>query len=472
MASWRSSAAYRIALVNFIAFALGLAVLGTVVFKAMHISFTSQLDAMLTEESEDLVNEYRSGGEPELRRTIAERQSGSSRSRMLYAVFAPDGRRIGGGLNTPRPELGVHSIMFLDPREGPDSARGVAVDLSPNERLLVAADADWIERIDRTVIAYFAIAFGAACALGLAGALFLARYLRRRLQSISRTAEAIIGGNVRMRMPIGDRRDEFDNLALTLNRMLDRIEGLLENLRQVSSDVAHDLRTPLARLRTRLEEGALKAASGESTAAVIEESIGNVDEVLSLFAAILRIAEVEAGQTRRYFKTVDLSELLTDLADSYAPAIEDGGRTLQSSMESAVAVEGDRELLAQAVINLVENAQRHTPPGSSIRLTLTSSATTAFVQVTDDGPGVPPRELASIPKRFSRLETSRSTPGYGLGLNLVRAVAKLHDGRLVLKNADPGLSAVIELPKAEPAVGAAEDRSSDRSRKAGKAARA
>ena len=250
------------------------------------------------------------------------------------------------------------------------------------------------------------------------------------------------------------------------------IEGLLENLRQVSSDVAHDLRTPLARLRTRLEEGALKAASGESTAAVIEESIGNVDEVLSLFAAILRIAEVEAGQTRRYFKTVDLSELLTDLADSYAPAIEDGGRTLRSSMESAVAVEGDRELLAQAVINLVENAQRHTPPGSSIRLTLTSSATTAFVQVTDDGPGVPPRELGSIPKRFSRLETSRSTPGYGLGLNLVRAVAKLHDGRLVLKNADPGLSAVIELPKAEQLADSEEDGFPERSGKEGKAARA
>jgi signal transduction histidine kinase len=368
---------------------------------------------------------------------------------MLYAVFTPDGRRILGGLQARRPQLGVHSIMFLDPREGPDSGRGAGIDLSSSERLLVAADADWIERIDRTVITVFGIAFAAACALGLTGALFLARDLRRRLQAISRTAEAIIGGNVRMRMPIGARRDEFDNLALTLNRMLDRIEGLLENLRQVSSDVAHDLRTPLARLRTRLEEGALKSAKNECTAAVIEDSINQVDEVLSLFAAILRIAEVEAGETRRYFKSVDLSGLLTELAESYAPAIEDGGRTLLSSIASGVAVEGDRELLAQAIINLVENAQRHTPPGSSVRLSLTSSATTVFVQVTDDGPGVPAAELASITKRFSRVEASRSTAGYGLGLNLVRAIAKLHDGRLVLKNVHPGLSAIIELPAGE-----------------------
>ena len=449
MPSWRSSAAYRIALVNFIAFALGLAVLGIVVFKAMHISFTRQLDSMLTEEAEDLRAEFQSGGNRDLLEAIAEREGGASPSRMLYAVFTPDGRRILGGLQARRPQLGVHSIMFLDPREGPDSGRGAGIDLSSSERLLVAADADWIERIDRTVITVFGIAFAAACALGLTGALFLARYLRRRLQAISRTAEAIIGGNVRMRMPIGARRDEFDNLALTLNRMLDRIEGLLENLRQVSSDVAHDLRTPLARLRTRLEEGALKSAKNECTAAVIEDSINQVDEVLSLFAAILRIAEVEAGETRRYFKSVDLSGLLTELAESYAPAIEDGGRTLLSSIASGVAVEGDRELLAQAIINLVENAQRHTPPGSSVRLSLTSSATTVFVQVTDDGPGVPAAELASITKRFSRVEASRSTAGYGLGLNLVRAIAKLHDGRLVLKNVHPGLSAIIELPAGE-----------------------
>ena len=175
---------------------------------------------------------------------------------MLYAVFAPDGRKLYGALQTARPRLGLHDILFIDPSEGPDPARALAVDITPTQRLVVAADREWIERIDKTVIAVFGAAFVAASLIAFAGALMFGGYLRRRLRSISGAAEAIIGGDIRERMPVSARRDEFDQLASTLNRMLDRIEGLLENLRQVSSDVAHDLRTPLARLRNRLELGA------------------------------------------------------------------------------------------------------------------------------------------------------------------------------------------------------------------------
>jgi hypothetical protein len=245
---------------------------------------------------------------------------------------------------------------------------------------------------------------------------------------------------------VSARRDEFDQLAVTLNRMLDRIEGLLENLRQVSSDVAHDLRTPLARLRTRLEQGALQSAQGADTRPVIEASIRQVDEVLSLFSAILRIAEVESGQPRRSFAPVDLSSLVTDLAESYAPAVHDGGRTLLWSVEPGLTLDGDRELLAQAIVNLVENAQRHTPKGTIVRLTSVGFDGKVSVQVEDNGPGVPNADLHRVVRRFARLESSRNTSGYGLGLNLVSAVAALHGGRLVLKNAGPGLTATIELP--------------------------
>jgi signal transduction histidine kinase len=448
MPRWQSSAAYRIALANFALFAAGLALLGLIVFEVMHLSFTGQLDATIADEAQTLVAEYRSGGDRELSEAIAERESAGSPARMLYAVFARDGRRIHGSLQTRMPSTGFHEIAFVDPREGPDTARGFAIDLSADERLLVAADGDWIERIDRTVVAVFLVAFAIACLFGLIGAAVLGRYLRRRLQSISQAAEAIIAGNVRRRMPVSGRRDEFDELAITLNRMLERIESLLENLRQVSSDIAHDLRTPLARLRTRLESGSMGRGDGQDSAAVIEDSIRQVDEVLALFAAILRISEVESGETRRFFQLVDLSELVTDLADSYAPAVEDSGRTLFWFVEPGVTVMGDRELLAQAVVNLLENAQRHTPPDTVIRLTLTTSPTIAFVQVADNGQGVPTSELGRITKRFARVEGSRSTAGYGLGLNLVSAVAALHKGRLVLRDASPGLSAVIELVRA------------------------
>ena len=445
MGSWRTSAAYRIAFANFAAFAIGLALLGVVVFAVMHITFSRQLDAMMTDEAQTLVDEYRVGGNQNLADAIAEREASGSPTRMLYAVFAPDGRRVLGGLQARRPPAGMHEISFVDPNGGPDSARAVAIDLSPRERLVVAADQEWIERIDDTVIAVFAVAFAVACILALVGAAILGSFLRRRLRSISRAAETIIAGDIRERMPVSPRRDEFDQLAVTLNRMLDRIESLLENLRQVSSDVAHDLRTPLARLRTRLEQGVLQNDAPGSRA-VLEDAIGQVDEVLSLFAAILRISEVESGQPRRFFEPVDLTGLLTDLAESFAPAIHDGGRSLVWSIEPGLIVEGDRELLAQAVVNLVENAQRHTPVGTVVRLTAEGDNRLVRIRVADNGPGVPNADLHRVVRRFARLESSRNTAGYGLGLNLVSAVAALHGGRLLLKNAGPGLVATAELP--------------------------
>jgi hypothetical protein len=245
-------------------------------------------------------------------------------------------------------------------------------------------------------------------------------------------------------MPVGQRQDEFDQLAVTLNRMLDRIETLLDNLRQVSSDIAHDLRTPLARLRNRLEQG---VADPDSSAAVIEDAIRKADEVLSMFAAILRIAEVESGETRRFFAPFDLSELATELGESYAPAVSDGGRNLLWSVEPKVMITGDRELLAQAISNLLENAQRHTPPETLIRLTVSVTDDSACVQVIDNGPGVPKADRSRIAQRFKRLDVSRNTAGHGLGLNLVSAVAKLHGGKLYFDDGNPGLAAIIELPR-------------------------
>ena len=443
----RSSAAYRIAFTSLGVLLLGLALLGTIVFYAMHGAFTRQLDATISDEARIIADEYRSGGIGELKEAIAEREASRSPTRMLYALFAPDGRRVLGAFQTSRPPLGIHDIAFIDPIEGPDSARGFAVDLSPTERLLVATDREWIERIDRTVLEVFGAAFLAACLMGIAGAVFLGNYLRQRLNAISGTAEAIIRGDIRGRMPVSGRCDEFDQLAITLNRMLDRIEGLLENLRQVSNDIAHDLRTPLAKLRNQLEEGAMRFRSGEP-GAVIEDALERVDDVLSLFAAILRIAEVEAGETRRFFAPVDLSVLTSELAESYAPAIYDGGRALMHSVEPGIAIVGDAELLSQAAVNLLDNAQRHTPEGTVIRLTLVAADGVACLQVADNGPGIANSDLDRVVKRFARLERSRNTVGYGLGLNLVSAVAKLHGGRLKLDGNVPGLSVTIEIPRA------------------------
>ncbi len=455
MLSWRSSAAYRIAFINFAANALGIAILGVVIFAAMHVAFTQQLDSMVSDEAQTLVDEFQKGGIHELSTEIAEREAAASPTRRIYAVFAPDGRRILGTLQTKRPDTGLRRIPFTDPTEGVDEARAMSADASPDVRIVVAVDDDWVDRSDEIVLVVFGVAFFGTFLLGFGGAVILGGYLERRLRSISRSAEAIIGGDTRQRMPVSVRRDEFDQVAMTLNRMLDRIEGLLENLRQVSSDLAHDLRTPLSRLRTRLEQGVLDHPDRDEAEAILQDAVHRIDEVLSLFGAILRIAEVESGETRRYFEPVDLSALATELAESFAPSVEEEERTLLWSIEPHIYVEGDRELLAQAFINLLENAQRHTKLGTVIRMALVTAGSCASFSVVDNGHGVPKAELSRITKRFARLESSRNTSGYGLGLSLVRAVARLHRGSLILTNANPGLSATMELPRM--AIRSAED---------------
>lgn len=444
MHKWQSSAAYRIAFIIFGATAAGLALLGIIIFGVMHLAFTRQLDSMVSDEAQTLAQEYASDGNHELAETIAQREALRSPTRMLYAVFAGDGRRIYGSLPASRPpRLGLHRIQFRDPAEGPDEARAMIVDLSRDERLVVAIDSDWLEQIEQEITAIFSLAFLASIILGFGGALILGSYLHRRLHSISSSAEAIIRGDIRQRMPVGPRRDEFDRLAATLNRMLDRIELLLDNLRQVSSDIAHDLRTPLARLRNHLERAVYEETADET---LISDALRQLDEALALFGAILRIAEVESGETTRYFVSVDLTALATEVAESFAPEFESEGRTFLWSVEPDLFVQGDRDLLAQALINLLENAQRHTPANTIVKMTASSGETEVFLQVLDNGLGVPKADLGRITKRFARLESSRNTAGHGLGLSLVSAVAKLHGGQLILQDGAPGLSATVEIP--------------------------
>jgi hypothetical protein len=227
--------------------------------------------------------------------------------------------------------------------------------------------------------------------------------------------------------------------------MLERIVGLIANVRQVSTDVAHDLRTPLARLRNRLEQG-LAAVGAGGDAALLEDAIRRVDEVLGLFAAILRIAEIEGGQIRETFKRVDISGLASELAESYAPAVAEGDRSLVLKAAPGLVVLGDRELLAQALINLLENAQSHTPAGTTIEIYVEAAGGAVLAGVADNGRGVPPADRERIVERFIRLENSRSAPGHGLGLNLVAAIAGLHGGALRFADNAPGLRATLELP--------------------------
>jgi signal transduction histidine kinase len=441
------SAAYRIAFTYSAAFALAIVALGAIVYIAADADFRHQQDVALTAEARDLAAAYREEGLSDLIEAIRTREQSSATNGYGYALFDAAGRRVAGALVTRRPPLGLGNITFIDPREGPDVARALTTELPRGYRLVVAQDNEDVERLDGTILSLFGVAFGLVVLLGIGAALLLGGYLRRRLERLSAPARAIVAGDLEPRMPVGAGHDEFDQLALALNAMLDRIAQLLENLRQVSSDVAHDLRTPLARLRGQVEAALDGPRDVVAYRAGLKRALTQSDDLLRLFAAILRISEVEGGAVRRTFARVDVTDLVADLCDSFAPALADGGRTLSCDTSPGLALVGDRELLAQALINLLENAQHHTPTSTHITVTATGKPDVVQLTVADDGPGVPAADRDRITRRFARLDSSRGTPGHGLGLNLVVAVAQVHGGTVTIDDNQPGLRVTITLPR-------------------------
>lgn len=449
MPRFGSSAAYRIAFTYSAAFALAIVVLGIVVYFAADANFRQQLDSRIADESLEVARSYQDRDLRDLHEAISRREAGALAKTYGYAVFDRDhgGRRLWGSLRTTMPPAGFHDILFEDAREGPDRARALATDLPDGLRLVVALDPEELEQLEGIILGLFGGAFLLVVILGIVGALLLGNYLRLRLSRISGTAQAIVSGDLDRRVPVSAREDEFDQLALMLNAMLDRSAQLLDNLRQVSGDVAHDLRTPLARLRNRLEAALDGPRDPAAYRAALKQGLAQSDHLLALFAAILRISEVEAGVLKRTFAQVDVSEVARDLGESYVPAVADGGRTLHCRIAPGLALNGDRELLAQALINLLDNAQRHTPPGSRIDLVATAAGDALSLSVADNGPGVAAGDRARIVRRFARLDTSRGTPGHGLGLNLVAAIVSAHGGTLSIEDNAPGLRATMTLPR-------------------------
>lgn len=273
----------------------------------------------------------------------------------------------------------------------------------------------------------------------IAGLLFL-----RRLERVNATTGRIMDGNLSERLPAIGFGQEFDDLTHNLNAMLDRLEAAMSAMRQISTDVAHDLRMPLTRLRNRLEE--LDAAS-DAQAVQIESAIAEADELLLLFNAMLRIARLEAGDIQRNMAPVDLSLLAERAVDAYQPAAEEGGRKLLCRRDGSQLVFGDATLLSQLIANLIDNGLCHTPPGTIIVVEARSTPDGTLLIVADDGPGVPEAELPNLTKRFYRVDHSRAKPGTGLGLTLVAAIVELHHARMKIANRHPGLCVEIHFPR-------------------------
>ena len=424
-------------------------VLGIAAYSAIGQALQNQLDDRIRSETDDLLNVYRSDGMGGLAREIAHHENQGGINQMGYILTDSRGKRQAGRIRAVTPRAGWTTIYFIDDSEGADDGRAYTAVLGNGGRLVVIADQEPIEAIGKTLLIQFLIAFGAMLIIGAGGGALLTRVLRRRLEGINRTATAIIGGDLGKRMPLDGSNSEFDRLALTLNQMLERIGDLMENLRQVSGDIAHDMRSPLNRLRQKLEASLAGNVTPKAQHQAVEEALAQADALMELFAALLGISEIEGNRRKSAFRPLSLDVVVVEICEAYQPAVEDAGFSMACDIEPGCCVSGDRHLLGQALTNLLDNCLRHTPSGTAIAIQLMKMGDEIELTVSDDGPGVPEKFQDEMLRRFARMEASRSTTGNGLGLSLVKAVFEAHGAKLVLSDNQPGLRVIVTFACAE-----------------------
>jgi signal transduction histidine kinase len=395
------------------------------------------------------------GGVAALAAAIAQRTSTSDGQwdNYYYLLVDRQGRVVTGNLLGARAfSPGWHRLPSPRPVSDHEDhvIRTKTVLLSQGGRLSVGRDSfaavETAEQLRRSFVG----AVIATVVLAVSGGLLMSNGLLRRLDTVNRTAREIIAGNLRRRVVLRGSGDEFDQLAANLNAMLDRIETLMEAMRQVSSDVAHDLRTPLARLHQGLEAARRGASTPADYEAAIARALAEADTLLRTFSALLGIARIESGAGAGTVTNVDLSELALAMLETYGPVAEDRGQRLDGRIADGLHIRGDRALLVQMLANLIENALKHGPAGTRIQLVLARHDHQARLSLTDNGPGIPEAEREKVFRRFYRLDRSRSTPGNGLGLSLVAAVAGMHEARVTLADAGPGLSVSMEFALSAP----------------------
>jgi signal transduction histidine kinase len=427
---------------------------------------TEQITATVNGEVNGLSQQYGQGG---LRRLVIvvdvrSRRPGSS----LYLVTTPSGEGLAGNVGSLEPgvldrpgwlETNYHRLESPEGTEHRALVR--VVQLPGGFHLLVGRDLEERERLFGIIVNAGQWSLALVIVLGLLGGFFVSRRVLSRIDAMTGTAHTIMAGDLSGRLPVAGTGDELDRLADNVNAMLDRIEALMRGLKEVSDNIAHDLKTPLTRLRNRCEQ-ALRAATGEASyRAALESTIAESDDLIRTFDALLMIARAESGQARDNMIEFDASEIARDVGDLYEPVADEKGIALKIDASIAAPVRGNRELVSQALANLIDNAIKYAGPGGKVNgvpaeivVRAGNDGERITLSVADRGPGIPDADRGRVVERFVRLEQSRSEPGSGLGLSLASAVARLHGGELKLEDNHPGLRTTIALPRAGPGASA------------------
>jgi signal transduction histidine kinase len=374
----------------------------------------------------------------------------------LAGLFGWDGHRIAGnlkglpqGLKIDAPVQSAVAIRF-DPNGAEETTvRAIARSLPDGNVLVIARNIDELKQLAEVVARALMLGLPFALGLGLAIGMVLSVRAKKRVDEFNTLVRGIVAGDLRQRLPTQGLDYPFDKLAETANRMLDEIEALVREMAGVGNEIAHDLRTPLTRVRLRLERGRANAKTLEELQAVTDRAIGSVDHALAIVTKLLRIAEIEHGGRLNGLDNVALADLIKEVGDLYEPIAEDRHIALRVVSKDDATVRGNRDLLLEAIANLVDNAVKFTPAGGRVELALVQGKNESIVRVSDSGPGIRENECQAVTRRFYRSDKSRTTFGFGLGLNLVSAIVKLHGFRLTIAT---GPGCVAEIACALPSV--------------------
>jgi signal transduction histidine kinase len=420
-----------------------------------------QIRSTLEAEANGLVEQYNEGGIRSLVITLDARARRPGASLFLLTTFS--GARLAGNVGAVEPGTltreGTRDIDYVrsdDTAEGTPHRAKVSVIMLPGGfRLLVGRDLEERERLGEVIRRAIWLTLAVVTFLACVGGWFITRRVLKRVDAMTATTRTIMAGDLSGRLPSAGTGDELDRLADNLNVMLDRIGELMAGLKEVSDNIAHDLKTPLTRLRNRAEEALRTARSGDDYSKALEATIAESDDLIRVFDALLMIARLEAGGAKENLADYDVGEVARGVAELYEPLAEEAGVQLVVSADGPLLAHGSRELLGQALSNLVDNAIKYGAPAKSAGVETPAAAVTVAarrqgplieVAVADHGPGIAEADRARAIERFARLESARTRPGFGLGLSLASAVARLHGGALRLEDNAPGLRAVLALP--------------------------
>jgi signal transduction histidine kinase len=441
------STAFRSTLAIAGAFVLCTVVLFGFVYWQTAAYITSSFDALITGELHIIAAEPPERWLPH----INERLDNDPRRVRIAGLFSADGHRIAGNLESLpsglTPDVPADAVVVRLDKQGRETekVRLATERLSDGQILAIGRNIEEVAGIAnivrRALLLSLLPAFGLAVVIGLV----LSLRARRRLSEVNRRIRRIVTGDLRERLPTHGSNDPFDQLAVSVNRMLGEIEALIHQIAGIGNDIAHDLRTPLTRVRVRLERGRARAATLDELRAVVDHSLGGLDQSLAIITALLRIAEIEHSRRLEGFSQVQLAPLVREVGDLYEPIAEDKSVTLQVEVADAATVHGDRDLLFEAVANLVDNAVKFTPEGGRVALSLQHRDRESVIRVKDTGPGISEAEREAVLRRFYRSDKSRNTEGLGLGLSLVAAIVKLHGFRFTI-TAGPGCTTEIAFP--------------------------